>query len=71
MKRLIILAGACLLTACSSWPEYDGWVGKEQYMPGSHSIRIYDEDGTFIGSIDERSNMIFDRDGKFIGRIQK
>lgn len=71
MKRSISLVLALLLTACSSWPEYDGYVGQEHLLIESDTMRIYDENGNLVGSIDERSKMVFDRDGNFIGRIQK
>lgn len=71
MKKLIVLALTLLLTACSSWPEYDGYVGKEHTMPSNDTVRLYDKDGNFIGRINERSKRVYDRNGRLIGRIQR
>lgn len=68
MKTLIVITLALLLTACSSWPEYEGYANK---APSSSSTRIYDRDGNYMGHIDESQKRIYDRDGNYVGMISK
>lgn len=70
MKKMTVLILALLLTACSSWPEYNGYAKEGAPPPPSHdSTRIYDKDGNFMGHIDESNRRVYDRNGRFIGTI--
>ena len=72
MKITLTVFLALLLTACSSWPEYDGYAKEGAPPPPSvYATRIYDKDGNFIGMIDESSDRLYDRNGNFIGNIKE
>lgn len=70
MKKTTTLILALLLTACSSWPEYNGYAKEGAPLPPSQdSTRIYDENGNFMGHVDENNKRIYDRNGRLIGTI--
>ncbi len=70
VKNLLVIAGACLLTACALESLHPGYENMN-VQRSSDTLRVYDEDGNFAGTIDEGSGRIYDRDGNFIGRIKK
>ena len=81
-KTMLVLTGACLLTACVTGHNTTGYTRttNESYIikdeNGNYagkidgSYRIYDKNGNYAGRIDS-SSRIYDRDGNYIGRVNK
>lgn len=68
MKKLVLLAGAILLTACSAITSHPAFHDDNYYQKSAEVTRIYDRNGNLVGTMDEKSGRVYSKTGRYLGR---